>query len=174
MKLKEIRKQNQGITLIALMITVIVMLIIAGISVYSGKKTIRMAKLEEAKTNMLLIEAKAREYVEEATFKMGINPDDAKKEEVRNQVYGNGSEEGAQLEKAEESTIPSEFGITDKTTCYWLTDATREKWGLKDMELDTDEKYLIQFNESEVEVEVYNTIGYDGKYSLTELEAIEQ
>lgn len=173
MDLKEMKNKTQGITIIALVITVIIMLIIASITIYSGKDTIKMAQLEELKTNMLLIEAKAREYVEEATFNMGINPDETKKEEVRNQVYGNGSEEGAQLEKADESSIPSKFGIIDPTTCYWLTETTLEKWGLNEIELKADEKYLIQFNEADVTVEIYNTIGYDGIYSLTELEQIQ-
>lgn len=172
MNLRKIKEETQGITIVALMITVIIMLIIAGITIYSGKETIKMAKLEEVKTNMLLIEAKAKEYVEEATFKMGIGADDAKKAEVREQVYGAGSEEGAQLEKAEAGSIPSEFGITDTTTCYWITDNTLTKWGLNKIELKDDEKYLVQFNETALTVEIYNTIGYDEKYSLTDIEQI--
>ncbi len=165
-------KTQKGITLLALMITIVVLLILAGVGFTSGKETIQKAKLEELKTNMLLIQAKAREYVEEATFKMGIKPDDEKKIQVREAVYGSGDENGAKLSKAE--TIPTEFGIEDTTTCYWLTPETQEKWGLSKIQMGDNERYLIKFDEETATVEVYNTEGYDGKYSLTEIDQIEK
>ena len=58
-------KENKGITLIALMVTIIILLIIVGIAIYNGKETIQKANLEELRTNMLLIEAKAKGLVEE-------------------------------------------------------------------------------------------------------------
>ncbi len=162
--------KNKGITLITLTITVVVLIILAGIAISSGGNVIRKAKLEELKTNMLLIQAKAKSYVEEATFKMGINPNEEKKIEVRQEIYE--SETGAQLEKAE--TIPTEFAIEDSTTCYWLTPATQEKWGLNKIEIEENEKYLIQFDETNLAVEVYNTKGYEGKYSLKEIDNIQE
>lgn len=172
MGIKSIKNETKGVTLVALIITIIVLLIIAGITVYSGKDIIKKAKLEELKTNMLLIQAKAREYVEEATFQMGINPDEDKKKEVRSRVYANGSEEGAQLEEA--SSVPTEFGISDTSTCYWLTSETQKKWGLTKIKLESNERYLIQFNENDVTVEVYNSLGYDGIYSLTDIDKIQE
>ena len=62
-------KNNKGITLIALTITIIILLILASITIYSGKESIKKAQLESLKTNMLLIKAKAKEYVEQASFK---------------------------------------------------------------------------------------------------------
>ncbi len=61
-------KNNKGVTLVALMITIIVMLIIAGIAVYSGTGLIKQAKVEDVKTNMLLLEGKVKNYVEQAKF----------------------------------------------------------------------------------------------------------
>ena len=52
------KNKNRGITLASLVITIIVLLIIAGISVYSGTDIIKRAKLEELKTNMLQISIK--------------------------------------------------------------------------------------------------------------------
>ena len=48
-------RKERGVTLVALVITVVVLLIIASIAVYSGSDTVRKAKLEELRTNMLLI-----------------------------------------------------------------------------------------------------------------------
>ena len=55
--------KNKGITLVALTITIIILLIIAGISISVGKSMIKKANLEELKTNMLLIKTKGKEYV---------------------------------------------------------------------------------------------------------------
>ena len=79
---------NKGITLVALVITVIVLLIIASIVVYTGTDTIKNANLQSLKTNMLLIEAKGREYVENASHELGVNPSEAT-EEMKNtdQLY---------------------------------------------------------------------------------------
>lgn len=162
----EIKNRTNGVTLIVLTITIVILLILAGIVLYYGKDTIKMAQIEELKTNMLLIQAKAREYVEDANFKMGINPDEEKKANVRNEVYVT----NAKLKKVEEGEVLSDFGITDITTCYWLTPEAQSSWGLDKIKLVENEKYLIQFDENNVTVEIYNTKGYEGNYSLTAIE----
>ncbi len=168
MGIKEIKNKSEGVTLLALTVTIAILLIIAGITVYSGKDTIKKAKLEELKTNMLLIQAKAREYVEDATFKMGINPDDNKKNQVREEVYI----QNARLEKAD--SVPTEFGISDTSTCYWVTEQAQTNWGLSKMDVAENERYLIQFNENDGTVEVYNSLGYNGNYSLTDIDKLQK
>lgn len=161
-----IKNKTNGVTLIVLAITIVILLMLAGIALYSGSDTIKKAQVEELKTNMLLIQAKAREYVEDANFKMGVNPDEEKKINVRNEVYAT----NAKLKKVEEGEVPSNLGITDITTCYWLTLEAQASWGLEKIKLGENEKYLIQFDETNVTVEVYNTQGYEGNYSLTAIE----
>ncbi len=167
---KKMEYKTEGITLIALVITIIVLMILAGIGIYGSTDMIKKANLEELKTNMLLMQAKAREYVEDATFKMGINPDEEKKRNVRNAVYS----EEAKLRKTVDSEIPSSFGITDVTTCYWLTPEAQKAWGLDKIKLEKNEKYLIQFDEANMTVEIYNTTGYRGNYSLTAINQINE
>ena len=53
-------KKEQGITLIALSVTIIVLLIIAGISVYSGKDIIKKGKLEELKNKYAISSSKSK------------------------------------------------------------------------------------------------------------------
>ena len=64
-------REDRGITITTLVITIIVLLIIAGISAGTGNKVIKSSELENVKTNMLLIKAKGKEYVENANFKLG-------------------------------------------------------------------------------------------------------
>ena len=164
-------RKERGVTLVALVITVVVLLIIASIAVYSGSDTVRKAKLEELRTNMLLIEAKARGLVEEVNFKIGLTkPEDTKyaekKEQAENEVYV-----GAGLEKANGVSAPSTIPVSE---CYKVTDTTLQNWGLEDMEKEEGEEYLIKFDDVNATVEVYNTLGYNGKYSLTEIDSIEE
>ena len=169
--MKNVKKSSKGVTLIALVTTIAVMIIIASITIYEGKELIQQAELEELRTNMPLIQAKSMEYVEQANFQMGINPSEKteeQKEQIREEVYGKALSEGAQLKKAT-NDIPPELGITDTSTCYWLTLEAQKIWGLEKIKLENNEEYLIKFNEKEETVEVYNTKGYKGKYSLTEI-----
>ena len=159
--------KNKGITLVALTITIIILLIIAGISISAGGNMIKKANLEGLKTNMLLIKAKAKQYVEEANFKIGKSTEDASKiSEVRNEIY---------VEKAKLSTntnsIATEF---DKSDCYLLTEESFNEWGLNKIKLEENEYYFVKFNEQELTVEVYNTLGFNGKYSLKDIDQIEE
>ena len=161
-------EDNRGITLVALVVTIIVLLILAGIGINTGISSMEKVKLEELKTNMLLIEAKARECVEEANFRMGATTDETVVESVRKEIY----EVNNKLEKANSTNVPNSPGEIDLTDCYVITKETFDLWGLNKIKLSEDEKYLVRFNEKEIKVEeVYNTKGYDGKYSLTEIES---
>ena len=61
-------KNNKGITLLALIITIIVILIIAGITIYGGSNLIKEVEAEDVKTNMLLIQAEVKNFAEQAKF----------------------------------------------------------------------------------------------------------
>lgn len=170
--LENLKISSRGITLIALVVTIIILLIIAGIGIYGGTNTVKKVKLEELRTNMLLIEAKAREYVEEANFRIGNKKGNTEEERseienIKQEIYENG-EKGAKLIKASGLTgLPSSIPVSN---CYVITEDTLKLWGLNKIKLDSNEKYLLEFDENNLSVEVYNTKGYEGKYSLTDIE----
>ena len=165
--MKDIIEKNNGVTLLALVITIVVLLIIAGITVYEGKETINRSKLEELRTNMLLIQAKSKEYVEEANFKIGKSTDETKIAEIRKAIY----ETEAKLEPATGISTSSEIPVSE---CYKVTAEAMKQWGLDKVELENKEYYLIKFDDSNATVEVYNTLGYNGRCSLTEIDNIEK
>ena len=163
-------KNEKGITLIVLAVTIIIMLIIASIAIYSGTESIKNAKLEALKTNMLLIQAKAKEYVEEVSFKIGVTSGvDAtevqnRTNQARTEIYIN----DAQLEVVTDtSKIP---GLISGNT-YKVGQEALKKMGLEQIE-NTEGEYWVTFDEENCTVEVYNTEGYQGKYSLTDIENI--
>ena len=73
--------------MISLIVIIALLTLLAGISIGEGTKVIQSSQLETIKTNMLLIEAKAREYVEEVNFKMGPQKDATKKEAAIQEIY---------------------------------------------------------------------------------------
>lgn len=162
----KLNKEN-GITLVALVVTIVVLLIIAGIGINTGMTSLKKVELEEIRTNMLLIEAKAREYVEEANFKIGKETDATKIQEIKKEIYVTNNK----LKEANITNVPNNPGISNLENCYVVTQETLDLWGLNKIKLSDNEKYLIKFNESEMEVEIYNTKGYNGKYSLSEIES---
>ena len=164
--------KNKGITLVALTITIIILLIIAGISISVGGNMIKKANLEGLKTNMLLIKAKAKQYVEEANFKIGNSTEDNKIAEVRNEIY----KEKAKLEEAS-NEVKNKINVTGDNFYAFVKDENKDtysEWGLDKIELENGEVYVIGFNENDLTVEVYNTLGYNGKYSLTDIDQIEE
>ena len=167
--------KQSAVTLIALVITVILLLILASVGYYYGNDVIRQANLESLKTDMLLIQAKAKEYVEEATFKMGINPDDAKKQEARQEVYINTAKlkQLSQAISEDGLSVPSE--ITTNDNFYYVTRDALKEMGLDKIETgENNGEYLIEFDENNATAEIYNTKGRGGKYSLTEIDKIEE
>ena len=81
-----ILKKENGITLASLAIIIIILLIIASIGFSSSKNLIKNSNLESLKTNMLLIQAKAKEYVEEVVHEMGIKPEDLTQEQKKKYI----------------------------------------------------------------------------------------
>lgn len=166
------KNKDRGITLASLVITIIVLLIIAGISVYSGTDIIKRAKLEELKTNMLLIETKAKECVENANFKLG-KIDNLGDDEKQNRINEAKKElNGTEIDEADNIDIEkSEYNYY-----YKLTEDNLKDMGLSNIKLsDTDGLYIVKYDIKNAKVEeIYNTKGYEGKYSLTDIEKIEK
>ena len=175
--------KNKGITLVALTITIIILLIIAGISISVGKSMIKKANLEELKTNMLLIKTKGKEYVENANFKLGPNVETAEDKETRI-TNAKAELKGKELTNAEKeeltaNNIINTTGDGEFTVYCDLTTNENENYleqmGIKGLESNEENgKFIIKYEMKNMTVEVYNTVGYNGKYSLTDIDQIEE
>ena len=67
-KLRCVLQQTNGITIIALIITIIVMLILVTVTIEFGSGQIEKAKLEDLKTTMLLIKGRAQIVADKEDF----------------------------------------------------------------------------------------------------------
>ena len=57
--------------------------------------------------------------------------------------------------------------------CYYVSQDTMTKWGIEDIQLEEGEGYFIKFDETNLTVEIYNNLGFNGQYSLTEIDKLE-
>lgn len=152
--------KQKGITLITLTITIVVMMIIASITVYYSKDLIKRAKLQDLSTNMLLIQAKAKECVEEANFQK-LNLENSGDILLGVKLVGSVAEEEAK------KTGKIESGKED--SYYYLPEETLTQMGLKNLDKEDYGYFIVQYDISEIKVEVINTHGYNGMYTLTEI-----
>lgn len=159
---------NNGITLISLVITIIVLLIIASISIYYGTEAIKKANVENIRTNMLLINSKAKEYCEEANFKLGTGkaPEEAEKMAEYLQPA-----EGYLKEQLGEGNVSKNGNNFDVV----INEEISQKMGLKGIE--KKESYSITFDviNNSVEIKYNSKINDDDtkdSWTLAEVEEL--
>lgn len=143
-------KNEKGITIIALIITIILMLILVGVTVKVGTKEISKAKLEDIKTEMISIKTRAEIVKDKYDFK-----------DIDNLV-------GTKLSEAtdyntEAVVIPDE----SKENCYIWTQEDLNSQELSSIKVDKDKFYVVYYGD---DIEIYYSKGVDGKYSLTDLQ----
>lgn len=175
-------KKNRGITMVTLVITIVILLILAGVSIGIGNNVIKKSELENLKTNMLLIEVKGKEYVENANFNLGTTIDTVSAEEKNNRIQ-KAKEQLKGEEIQDDSIFNGNINITldNLTTAnanyiyyYKLTTQNLIDIGISKVKSDEDNGwYIIKYDIKNVQIEVYNTKGFENGeekyYSLTEM-----
>jgi Tfp pilus assembly protein PilE len=153
---------QKGITLIALAVMIVVLTILTGITINYGKSTIEKAKLENVKTNMLLLQGKLKTYAEQAKFQ-GV--DSIEKLEEFSKICTKVSSNSTVTSKAKKA------GISDVSSWYYFTSAQLEYLGLKDIQ-NSEGEFIVKFDIENATVndsDVVYTTGYNGSYTLQEI-----
>lgn len=154
-------KNKRGITLIALIITVIIMLILVGVGIYLGGDAVNKVNLEDIKAEMFSIKTKAKIVVDKYNFK-----------DIENLV----GTKYADAQGFNKELVNSSFtGFTNeqKENLYIWTKEDLENNGLTTIKTDSDKFYVVYYNLDEPNSsEIYYSKGYDGKFSLSELQDI--
>lgn len=170
-------KNNKGVTLVSLVITIIVLIIISGITANVSNDVIKQARLQDLKTNMLLIQAKAKTLAEEVNFETA-NLDKTKETDLTkiNEIKGT-KLIGTALDACEEAikTAASNAGVTDATDFYYLSQENLSQMGIN-IEVPEDTYYLVKYNFEDTEVVFTGGYKYEDEvyYKLSELNNIEQ
>ena len=166
--MRKIFKNDIGITLIALSITIIVMMIIAGITVNLGLDLIQEVKLQDLRTNMLLMQAKGKECVEEVSFQKANVTDENENQTIK--------DENLKGTKVDQTQTPEVWEALQKTgkmqenyEYYYLTEQDLSDMGIQELSVEDYGYFILGYNIEEIKVEVINTTGYQGNYTLTQL-----
>lgn len=166
-------KNQKGITLIALTITIVVMIIIASITTYAGMDLIKQAKLQDLVTNMLLIQANAKECLEEVAFQTANMTDVTEIEQVKNENL-----KGKKItENSEVQTLAQNTGKIDTLKIdeyYYFEQTNLKEMGLENLSTDEYGYFIVRYDIEDLKIEVINTKGYNGNYTLEQLQQIQQ
>lgn len=125
---------SKGITIVSLIITIIILLIISGVTVYVGTSVIKQATLQTVNTNMMLIQAKTKTIAEQAKFN---NNQDNYKGTVLSEVSNKKIDEMINV------------GIIDDTSkFYLLSKDDLVSMGLE--KIDIEDGYIVNYETEEV------------------------
>lgn len=161
-------KNQNGATLPKLIIGIVVIIAIA---LVIGHYAIEMAeenKLQDLRTNMLLIQAETKKDVEEVCFQsanLDINKEEdlARINEIKQENLKGVPAQGSEVE----NSMPQEITIDEN--CYYLDETVLNDMGIKDSNTEQYGYFVVKYDFTNAAVEVINTKGYDGKYTLTQL-----
>ena len=172
---------EKGITIVSLIITIIVILIITGITIKIGTSGLDKANIQNIKTNMLLIEAKTKEYVEDANFELGVNKDriaqaiSKLEESVKGTKVLNSDSNVSDLINIGIAQVDIDDGRVYKLSTQDLVDM-----GIKGVNSDEKEGlYIVVYDIQNSNCKIYNTSGIkleDGTivYSLDDIKSEEE
>lgn len=180
-------KKNNGITMVVLVITIVLLLILAGISINTGSNIIKRSELENLKTDMLLIEVKAKEYVENGNFSLGTTFDKIKDENEKSKRIETAKSKLKGTEIKNSSELNSNLGITEEkfnqeqaNQIYYYKLSSQD---MKDMGISNEDingikgECIVRYDIKNNGLEIYNTEGFKNGdktyYSLSELENLE-
>jgi len=142
-------KNQKGITIVALIITIILMIILVSVSVRFGTEAIDKSKQEDIKSNMLLIQGKSKIIKDKHIYD----------EENSNLV-------GTPVSNASGYTISHELqSKINSEQAYILTQEDLNNNGLGNIKTSNTEFYVVDYDTCEV----YYSLGINGKYALSEM-----
>lgn len=161
---------------ISLIIALIIIIGIATTIIIFGKKIAQETNLQDLRTNMLLIQGKAKTYTENVSVETA-NLDEAKEEdntkiaEVKEQKL-----KGTALENCDEKikNAAKIAGIEDTKDYYYLSEIDLNDMGIN-IKVEEDTYYLVKYNFEDTEVIYTKGYEYNEKkyYKLSELKNIE-
>lgn len=180
-------KKNNGITMVALVITIVVLLILSSIPINAGKRVIKQSELENLKTNMMLIKVKGKENLENANFNLGTTFDKITDETEKNSRIDKAKQNLKGTEISNASELSKIMDMTDSKLqeeksslifYYSLSTNDLQDMGMSNVKSDAKNgRYIIKYDIKNVQIDVYNESGFENEgntyYSLSEIENLE-
>lgn len=160
--MEKITKDNKAITLVALIITIVILLILASVITYSVADSMKSAKVTEFISKMQLIQQKVDSFVEGKTT-----------EEINNLNIGNKNLTSAQTQVVQTAKNNTEITGATSDFIYFNKQEIVDEFDVEDI----DDEYIINFKTREIVsvngVEYKDNIYYT-QYLLPNGQAIKQ
>ena len=165
-------KNESGKSIVILVIMTILIAIGASVIINYAKEMMAETKIQDLRTNMLYMQAEAKKGLEEVCFQT-VNIDETKEEnktkinEIK-QEYLDGtvlSNSPAEVQEAVKN-VPE---VIFDNNCYYLDENTLAEMGIKDGKINEYGYFIVKYDFETAGVEVINTNGYNGIYTLTQL-----
>lgn len=128
-------KNSKGITIVSLVITIIILMIITSVTIYTGSNIIKQVTLQNVNTDMMLIRAKVKTMEEQAKF----NKD--------NSNY-KGTPLINVLDNKKIDKLIDEEVVEDVTKYYLLSKDDLNSMGLE--KVDIADGYLVNYETEEI------------------------
>ncbi|MCI8587378.1 MAG: hypothetical protein HFJ49_02050 [Clostridia bacterium] len=169
-------RKNEGKGLIKTILMIVIIVMIIALTIRISIKLVTKTQLKDLKTDMLLIQQKAKSYSEEVS-KQTVNLDETKEEdsdkivEVENtQLIGTKVSECS----TEIQAKAQEAGVTDLEEYYCLNKEDLDKMGINNVKLKEGEYFLVKYNLEDTEIIYTSGFEYEDEvyYKLTELEEL--
>ena len=162
-------KNENGVSLPILLVVVVVIAIVATVIGKYGMLMMTETKLQDLRTDMLLIQAETKKDLEEIRFQT-VNLDSNKEEDfekikqIRQECL-----KGKPVQETDIlNNIPTEISIDEN--CYYLDESILKDIGVKETDSEKYGYYIVKYDFDNTTTEVMNTKGYEGQYTLTQLE----
>lgn len=163
---------ESGKSIVTLVILTILVMIGAGVIINYAKQMIAQTREQDLRTNMLLMQAETKKGLEEVCFRT-VNLNETKEEDLQkiNEIKAEHldgiilSNSPAEVQEAIKS-VPE---FTADESCYYLDQSTLSEMGITDIDESQHGYFIVKYDFSNADVEVINTNGYGGNYTLTQI-----
>ena len=167
---------ESGKSIVTLVILTILIIIGAGFIINYANDMMAETQEQDLRTNMLLMQAEVKKGLEQVCFKT-VNLDANKEEnvskinEIKNEYLKGVILTNAPAEVQEAAKNVTDFVVDEN--CYYLDENILNEMGIK--LINQEGYFIVKYNFENADVEVINTSGIDGKYTLTQiLQGIEE
>lgn len=165
--------RNEGGKSIVTLVILTILIMIGAIAIVNyAQQMMYETKAQDLKTNMLLMQAEVKKGLEEVCFNT-VNLDEKKEEhltkinEIKNE-YLKGIKLSDSPSEVQEATknVPD---VTFDESCYYLDEMILNEMGIQDIDSNQYGYFIVKYDFSNAGVEIINTNGSDGKYTLTQM-----
>ena len=165
-------KNEGGKSIVTLVILTILIMIGAAVIINYAQQMMAQTKEQDLRTNMLLMQAETKKGLEEVCFRI-VNLDASKEEdlakinEIKNE-YLKGIILSSSPTEVQEATqnVPD---IAFDENCYYLDETILTEMGIQDVDVNEYGYFIVKYDFSNANVEVINTNGFNGNYTLTQI-----